>query len=291
MAISLKDKVVLITGASSGFGADAAHLFAKEGASVVLAARRIDRLQELAIKIQEEGGEAMAIPVDVSERIEIEEMVQTIFEIYGHVDILFNNAGFGRLDYLENLHSGRDIETQLNVNLLGTILMTRVVLPYMIERKQGHIINMSSVSGYFAAPTYSIYAATKFGMRGFTEAVRREVAPFGIKVSGIYPGPAQTEFGLHTRTGEGKKGFPLPGWATMSSEFVANKVVQVAKNPRRSLVLPWWFNVPLWANDRLPGLVDWIILNAFTRKNHQEPVPPGRPASDEAPTLPPDAVV
>jgi hypothetical protein len=286
MAVTLKDKVVLITGASSGFGADAAHLFAKEGAAVVLAARRIDRLQDLAHQIQDEGGEALALPVDIGERVEIEAMMQAVVEIYGRVDILLNNAGFGRLDFLENLSPVRDIETQVAVNLLGTIQVVRVIVPYMIARRQGHIINMASVGGMIGAPTYTIYAATKFGLRGFTEALRRELIPFGIKVSGIYPGPAATEFGLHTGTPEYRKSLKVPGWTRMSSQEVARKVVAVAKRPRRTVIMPWWFHPIIWVNSLLPGLVDAVVTSNFTSKFHTAPAPQPEPA-DAPQTQPP----
>jgi NADP-dependent 3-hydroxy acid dehydrogenase YdfG len=286
MAVSLKDKVILITGASSGFGADAAHLFAQEGAVVVLAARRIDRLQAVAQQIQEAGGEALALPVDIGERVEIESMMQAVFEIYGQVDILFNNAGFGRLDFLENLNPLRDIETQVAVNLLGTIQVVRVILPYMMARRQGHIINMASIAGMIGAPTYTIYAATKFGVRGFTEALRREVGPFGIKVSCIYPGPAATEFGLHTGTAEFKKGFKVPGWTRLKSADVARAVVQVAKHPRRTVILPWWFRPIIGINALVPGLVDAIVARSFTSRYHMlHPAAPLR--ADHQKTLPP----
>jgi len=182
MAVSLKNKVVLITGASSGFGKDVAYLFAAEGARVVLAARRLDRLQKLAEAIQRSGGEAFAVPVDVTQRAEIDLMVRTVIEIYEQVDILFNNAGFGRLGWLEDLEPDRDIDTQIQVNLNGLVHVTRTVLPFMIRRRTGHIINMSSIAGWIGAPSYTVYAATKYGVRGFTNALRREVAPFGIKV-------------------------------------------------------------------------------------------------------------
>ena len=103
MAIDLKGKVVLITGASSGFGEDAAQLFAAEGASVVLAARRIDRMQAQVERIHRAGGEAMATPVDVTNHADVQNMVKGVLENYGQIDILFNNAGFGRLDWLEKL--------------------------------------------------------------------------------------------------------------------------------------------------------------------------------------------
>ncbi len=187
MSSSLKGKVVLITGASSGFGEDTARRFAKEGCKVVLAARRLDRLQKLVDEIQKAGSEAIAVPVDVTQREEIEVMVKSALDVYGQIDILFNNAGFGRLDWLENLDTTRDIETQVDVNLLGVIQVTRAVLPYMLKQGYGHIINMSSVAGWIAAPLYTIYSATKFGVRAFTDALRREVTPFGIKVSGFIP--------------------------------------------------------------------------------------------------------
>ena len=115
MTVSLKDKVVLITGASSGFGEDAALLFAAQGCKVVAAARRVERLQALVEKIQSRGGEALAIPVDVTDRADVENMVQAALDLYGRIDILFNNAGFGRLDWLEKLDPERDIETLVRV--------------------------------------------------------------------------------------------------------------------------------------------------------------------------------
>src|SRR5687767_13212254 len=128
---NLTNKVVLITGASSGFGEDAARLFAAEGCKVVLAARRMDRLQELSASIQDAGGEAMAIPVDILNHAEIDNMVRTTLDLYGQIDILFNNAGIGRVDWFERFSVERDIETLINVNLTGLIQVTRAVLPNM----------------------------------------------------------------------------------------------------------------------------------------------------------------
>jgi uncharacterized protein len=268
MAVSLKNKVVLITGASSGFGKDAAHLFAQEGAKVVLAARRLDRLQMLANEIHKNGGEAFAVPVDVSQRNEIDLMVRTVMEIYERIDILFNNAGFGRLNWLEVLEPDRDIETQIQVNLTGQILVTRAVLPYMLRRRSGHIINMSSIAGWVAAPSYTVYAATKYGIRGFTTALRREVAPFDIKVSGIYPGPARTEFSWKNRSVQSRV---RPKWFNVffiPSVEVSHRVLQLAKHPRRAVFIPWWFGlIALWEN-HFPGIADWIVRTAYTEQYH-----------------------
>lgn len=266
--MELKGKVVLITGASSGFGMDAAFLFARAGCRVVLAARRIDRLQELAAQIQEEGGEAFAVPVDVADPNEIEIMVDTVLDLYGHIDILFNNAGFGRLGWYENLSPERDIETQIAVNLMGLIRVTHAVLPGMLKSRSGHIINMSSVAGWIAPPTYTIYSASKYGVRGFTDALRREVEPFGVDVSGIYPGPARTEFGQHMGH------HPMQGstlrryFRSMDSMEVAERVVKLAKHPRRAVIMPWYYRIAVWADWYMPWLVDWITMFALTKKRH-----------------------
>ena len=270
MPNTLTDKIVLITGASSGFGADAARQFAREGCVVVLAARRMERLTTLAEQIRREGGQAFAIGLDISEQSQIDEAIQTVLDNFGRIDILFNNAGVGSLDWLETLAPVDDIDLQINVNLRGLIQVTRAVLPSMLARRAGTIINMSSVAGLIAAPMYSIYAATKYGVRGFTDALRRELAPFHIQVSGIYPGPAVTEFGQHPgRAGSIQKDLKVPGWIYMRSEYVARRTVGLAKHPRRSLVIPWWFR-PIIAFDTIfPGLVDWFLKIAFVRRFHK----------------------
>src|SRR5215211_1698003 len=259
MADSLQGKVVLITGASSGFGEDAARLFAKEGCKVVLAARRIERLQSIAAEIQVAGGEAFATPVDVNEGAEISVMVQTVLDHYGRIDILFNNAGFGSVDWFENLKPERHIETLIRVNLTGTMLVTHAVLPDMLKRRQGHIINMSSVAGLIASPLITTYAASKYGVRAFTDALRREVSPLGIKVSGIYPGPATTEFGKHLGRTAAREKIKRSIYVHMSSKYVAQHIVDIAKHPRRSLVIPWWFRVVTTFDTLFPVAVDWIL--------------------------------
>ncbi len=265
MTQKLKGKVVLITGASSGFGQDAARLFAHEGASVVLAARRIDRMQAQVESLHNEGYEAMATPVDVTNRADVDNMVKSVIEIYERIDILFNNAGFGRLNFLEDFSPERDIETLIDVNLIGLIQVTRAVLPHMLAQKSGHIINMSSMAGWIATPTYTVYAATKFGVRGFTDALRREVTPLGIHVSGVYPGPSITEFGEHLGDSKILPKIKLPHWVYMSSDYVASQVVRLASSPRRELILPWWFIPIIWLDRAFPSISDWIQSAYITR--------------------------
>jgi len=267
MANTLQGKVVLITGASSGFGEDAARLFAKEGCRVVLAARRLEKLQQLAADIQSEGGEAIAIPMDINKSEEIEVMVQTALDLYERIDILFNNAGFGAVDWFEELDPERHIETLVSVNLTGTMLVTRAVLPDMLDRGSGHIINMASVAGLIASPLITSYSASKYGVRAFTDALRREVAHLGIRVSGIYPGPAATEFGSHLKKSRTRATINKFIDLRMTSKYVAQRVVDVAKHPRRSLVIPWWFNIITAFDTLFPVIVDWILY-FFAKKNH-----------------------
>ena len=269
MSISLKDKVVLIIGASSGFGQEAAYLFAQEGCKVVLAARRLDLLQTLAMQIQNDGGEVMAVPLDVADRREIEVMVKTVVDLYGRIDIVFNNAGFIHPDWLEYNDPVRDIETQVDVNLLGVIQVTRAVLPYMFNREEGHIINMSSVAGWIAPPLLSVYSATKFGVRAFTDSLRREVAPFNIKVSGIYPGPARTELGQRHPNGPLKKiAFMEYFFPPMEAIKVARAVLAVAKRPRRAWIFPWYYRIAILGDQLFPWLVDWIVVRFLVKHYH-----------------------
>jgi short-subunit dehydrogenase len=230
----------------------------------VLAARRIERLEALADEIGSGEGEALPVATDVTRLEDINNLVQRTLDHYGRIDILFNNAGFGRLAWLEELDPVKDIEAQLRVNLLGVIQMTRAVLPYMIEQRSGHIINMASLSGLVATPTYTIYSAGKFAVRGFTEALRREVGVFGIHVSAIYPGGVTTEFSQHTGA-KRKTGATTPAALRLSAEDVARAVLSVARRPRRMLVIPWVMRFSVWANALTPWLSDWLIERSFTK--------------------------
>jgi NADP-dependent 3-hydroxy acid dehydrogenase YdfG len=256
--------VILVTGASSGIGEATARLFGGQGYRVVLAARRLDRLEALAGEIGSAGGQALPVAADVTRLEDIQNLVACALERFGQIDILLNNAGFGRLAWLEELDPVKDIEAQIRVNLTGVIQTTRIVLPHMIQRRAGHIINMASMAGLVATPTYSIYAATKYAVRGFSEALRREVGVFGMHVSAIYPGGVKTEFGGHTGA-KRKTGATTPAALRLSPEDVARAVLSVARRPRRTVVIPGVMGLSAWANFLLPGLTDWVIERSFTR--------------------------
>jgi short-subunit dehydrogenase len=257
--------VILITGASSGIGAAVARLFCQRGWRAVLAGRRQERLVKLVQEIQEIGGDAFSVPTDVSDAGQLKSLVESALEHYGCIDVLFNNAGFGRIDWLEKLDLQTDIAAQVGVNLTASIQLTSLVLPHMIARRRGIIINMSSLAGWVGTPTYSVYAASKFGLRGFTEALRREVGVHGVKVCGIYPGGVDTEFSekAHIRR---RSGLTTPGWLRLEADDVARAVWSLARRPRRALILPRLMLFAVWANLLFPGLFDRISERGFVRR-------------------------
>jgi short-subunit dehydrogenase len=261
--------VILITGASSGIGAAVARQFAREGYRLILAARRADRLDALAQEIRLQGGEAQSIPADLSRLEDIQRLARSALESAGRIDILFNNAGFGRLDWLEKLTPIEDVQGQVLVDLLGLIWLTQAVLPHMIERRTGHIINMASLASWVAPPTYSVYAAAKFGVRGFSEALRREVSVYGIRVSGIYPGAVDTEFGTQAQIRR-KTGITTPTRLRLSADDVARAVYRLAQHPRRTMILPGYMRFAVALNTLVPGWVDWAIRKRFVEPERGE---------------------
>lgn len=263
-----ENPVILITGASSGIGEAAARLFAQEGYRVALGARRVDRLVALAREIESKGGEALPIGTDCSRLMDIQKFVSATLERFGQVDVLLNNAGFGRVGWLEKLDPVKDVEEQIGVNLIGAIQMAQAVLPHMIARRSGTIVNMASMAAYIATPTYTVYAASKFALRGFTEALRREVSTFGIHVVAIYPGGVKTEFSRHIGARR-KTGITTPAVLKLSAEQVAGAVLKAVQHPRRGVILPWPMRFAAWGNSLFPWLVDWIIVRNFTRKERE----------------------
>jgi short-subunit dehydrogenase len=258
--------VIIITGASSGIGAATAKLFGQKGYCVVLAARRIERLNLLTEKIRQNGGTALAVPTDITRLEQINQLVDATIVKYGRIDVLLNNAGIGRMNWLESMDPITDISNQINLNLVALIHTTRIVLPHMIQQQKGHILNMASVAGLIATPTYSIYAASKFGVRGFTNALRRELNGSGVKVSGIYPGGVETEFSEQA----GKRpntGVKTPDVIKLTAIEVAETVWSVVQRPRRTVVIPRVMRIFIILNRIFPGFVDWGIHRVVRKKN------------------------
>lgn len=188
----IKAKVVVITGASSGLGEATARLLSREGAKVVLGARRANRIQLLAKELTSAGGMALAITTDVTDAAQVQKLVDAAVESYGRIDVMINNAGLMPLSPLERLKIG-DWNRTIDVNIKGVLYGIAAVLPHMKRQLSGHIINVSSVSGHKVGPGAAVYAATKYAVRALSEGLRQEVKPYNIRTTIISPGAVATE--------------------------------------------------------------------------------------------------
>jgi len=198
MDVDLTGKVVAVTGASSGIGQATALACAKAGAAVSLAARREDRIAELAAQINADGGRALAMRTDVGEEHEAKEFVERTNTELGRLDVLVNNAGVMLLGPIEGAPT-EEWRRMIHVNLFGVLYCTHAALPLMRAQGSGHIVNVSSVAGRFARAGSGVYNLTKFGVGAFSEALRQEGVESGVRVTTIEPGAVATELPVHNR--------------------------------------------------------------------------------------------
>jgi NADP-dependent 3-hydroxy acid dehydrogenase YdfG len=192
MSNNIQGKVVLITGASSGLGEATARLLSAQGATVVLGARRVDRLQSLADELNSRGGKALAIATDVTDYDQVKKLVDAAVQTYGRVDVIINNAGLMPSSPLERLKID-DWNRMIDVNIKGVLYGIAAALPYMKDQKGGHIINVSSVAGHKVRAGAAVYAATKHAVRALSEGLRQEVKPYNIRTTVISPGLVASE--------------------------------------------------------------------------------------------------
>lgn len=192
MVNEIANKVVIITGASSGLGEAAARQLAAQGASVVLAARRSTRIEALAAEISRAGGNAVAVGADVTKQEDMQRLADAAVEKFGRVDVLVNNAGLMPLSPLERLKVD-EWDRMIDVNLRGVLYGIAAVLPRMKAQRSGHIITTASVAGHKVFPGSAVYSATKFAVRALSEGLRQEVKAYNIRTTIISPGAVTTE--------------------------------------------------------------------------------------------------
>ena len=192
MSNNIAGKVVVITGASSGLGEAAARSLAALGASVVLGARRADRIQSIADELSRDSGQALAIETDVTHFDQVKRLIDAAVQTYGRIDVMINNAGLMPMSPLERRKID-DWNRMIDVNIKGVLYGIAAALPYMQRQKAGHIINVSSVAGHKVRPGGAVYSATKHAVRVISEGLRQEVKPYNIRTTVISPGMVDTE--------------------------------------------------------------------------------------------------
>ena len=231
MENNIKDKVVIISGASSGMGEAAAKHLSALGATVILGARRADRIEKLAKEINVNGGKALAIAMDVTQREQVKKLVDATVEAFGRVDVILNNAGVMPLSLMESLNVD-EWDKMIDVNIKGVLNGIAAVLPYMKEQKSGQIINTSSVAGHKIFNGSAVYSATKFAVRALTEGLRMELKPYNIRTTIICPGAVKTELLEHiTDTDVRKANEDYVGQVGISADSFARVVAFAISQP------------------------------------------------------------
>ncbi|WP_027954349.1 SDR family oxidoreductase [Halobacillus kuroshimensis] len=229
---TLQNQTAVITGASSGIGKAIAHSLAEQGAHVVLAARRAERLRELADEITSQYHvEAKVVETDVTKREDVENLVKETKDAFGRLDIFINNAGVMLLSFLKNDHVD-EWEQMVDVNIKGVLYGIHAGLPVMLEQDSGHIINVSSVAGHEVFPSSTVYSATKYAVKALSMGMEKELAKTGVRVTNISPGAVETELTDHITDGEVLDMFKDRSMQPLEAADIANAVSYAVTQPK-----------------------------------------------------------
>jgi NADP-dependent 3-hydroxy acid dehydrogenase YdfG len=247
MASKLTGTVALVTGASSGIGEATARRLAEEGASVVLVARRHDRLEALATEIEQTGGSALAVQADIADRTQAEAAVQQSIERFDHIDILVNNAGLMLLGPIVDADTD-EWDRMIAINAQGLLYMTHAALPHLLKaaedglRQVADIVNISSVAGRVAGKGFGVYNLTKFGVNGFTESLRQEVTQRHVRVGVLEPGAVESELTSHNKPeirGEIIDPY-FEDSEVLAPEDIADGIAYMVTRPRHASISELW---------------------------------------------------
>jgi len=233
--MDFKNQVIMITGASNGIGRQLAIDLAARGAIVAGCGRSIESLRDTLKEVRRASPPSVMIGCDVGDAVQVHGMVSKILGDYGKIDVLVNNAGIGmRRPFSET--DVKTIENIIRVNYLGAVYCTKEVLPSMLAKQAGHIINISSGAGLIGTLNMAAYCASKFALNGWSESLYHELKPLGIHVSVVCPGPVATQFSREFRDSEPKS----PPNLIVPAETVAQAVIAAIENKRFEIVLPPW---------------------------------------------------
>jgi len=231
--LSVKNLVVLVTGASSGIGLACARIFAQAGAKVILSARRLERLDALAQELKKEfNTDIYMLPMDVTDRPQVESQLNSLPEDWSNIDILINNAGLSR--GLDKLYEGdiQDWEEMIDTNIKGLLYVTRSVVPGMVKRGRGHVINIGSLAGHQTYPKGNVYCGTKVAVRAISEGLKQDLLGTPLRVTSVDPGLVETEFSkVRFRGDEDRAQGVYQGLTPLTPEDVADAVFYCATRP------------------------------------------------------------
>jgi short-subunit dehydrogenase len=259
----LRDKTVIVTGASSGIGRETAIAFARADANLVLASRNEGALIKLAAELAPLGRRVAVIPTDVTQRAAVDAMAQWVAEELGSIDILVNNAGLG-LNALLAEGSMTNIRRLFEVNVFGALHCIQAVVPYMKKQGSGQIINVSSVAGKIATPRNGAYAATKFALIAISDALRLELADCGITVTTVYPGVTDTPFGENVL--KEVETPPVPAVVRgVPARRVADAIVRAARRQKREVFITVTDRMAVGLKNVSPCVVDWGMRTFYLR--------------------------
>lgn len=260
----LKNKNIIITGASGGIGLSVAEQCAARGANLVLLARRLDKLKEIKQDLEQRFSVTVHVyQLDVSNTEEIKEVFSKILSEFSRIDVLVNNAGYGLFRYAHEA-TIEEVKGMFSVNVVGLIACTSMVLPLMKKQRSGHIINIASMAGKIATPKSSVYSATKHAVLGYSNSLRMELADDGVFVTAVNPGPIATNFfDIADEQGTYVKNVQR---YMLQPEFVAIKITDAMLTKTREINLPRWMNAGSIIYVLFPRLFEKAGKKAFNKK-------------------------
>ncbi|MFY8109962.1 MAG: SDR family NAD(P)-dependent oxidoreductase [Bacteroidia bacterium] len=231
----MPNKIAFITGASSGIGMAIAKRFASEGINLILNARRLDRLEKLKLELESENQiKILLCPFDIRHKSEVEKAISEIPDDWKDIYYLINNAGLA--SGLGNLHEGdvEDWEKMIDTNVKGLLYISRIILPGMVERKMGHVVNISSIAGKEVYANGNVYCASKFAVDALSRGMRIELSPHNVKVTSINPGAVETEFSIVRFHGDKERADKVyDGFDNLLAEDIADAAYYAISRPQR----------------------------------------------------------
>ena len=259
--MDFKNKVVLITSASSGIGKQTAIEFAKLGSNIILVARTKNKLEQVENQLKQFNVTTLVCPCDVSKKEQVENMSKIVLKKFNSVDILINNAGFAIYGSVFDL-SIDEIESQMETNYFGMIYCTKLFLPLMIKQKFGHIVNVASVAASFGLPGIASYCASKFAMLGFSEGLKHELSGTGVGITVVSPIMVKTEFFDHPSFEKMPKYSPT----SLNPKTVAKAIVKAANSSRLEIITPSVVRVAVWLKHTFPYFINPLMGKSFKKQ-------------------------